>query len=88
MVFPCGFSLARLEAEAELLLEIPGFAGLSAVRRGAVYLAEGNQFFNRPGPRLAESLEILAEILHPEAFVFGHEGHAWKRWRPVSSGRS
>ncbi|MDQ2969733.1 MAG: ABC transporter substrate-binding protein, partial [Acidobacteriota bacterium] len=88
VVFPCGFSLARLEAEAELLLEIPGFAGLSAVRRGAVYLAEGNQFFNRPGPRLAESLEILAEILHPDAFAFGHEGRAWKRWSPVSSGRS
>jgi iron complex transport system substrate-binding protein len=88
VVFPCGFSLSRLEAEAELLLEIPGLAGLSAVRQGAVYLAEGNQFFNRPGPRLAESLEILAEILHPHAFAFGHEGRAWKRWSPVSSGRS
>ena len=46
---------------------------------GRVYLAEANQYFNRPGPRLAETLEILAEILHPERFAFGHEGSAWKR---------
>ncbi len=91
VAFPCGFSLERTEAEASLLGEIPGYDSLSAVRRGAVYLADGNQFFNRPGPRLAESLEILAEILHPDRFDFGHRGVAWRR-RPgakrVSSGRS
>ena len=52
---------------------------LAAVRAGRVYLADGNQFFNRPGPRLVESLEILAEILHPDAFAFGHEGSGWER---------
>ncbi|HIM25427.1 MAG TPA: cobalamin-binding protein, partial [Rhodospirillales bacterium] len=41
--------------------------------------ADGNQYFNRPGPRLAESLEILAELLHPEVFGFGHEGVGWER---------
>ena len=40
---------------------------------------DGNAFFNRPGPRLVESLEILAEILHPDAFTFGHEGTGWQR---------
>jgi iron complex transport system substrate-binding protein len=45
-----------------------------------VYLLDGNQFFNRPGPRLAESLEILAEILHPDRFRFGHEGLGWQRY--------
>jgi iron complex transport system substrate-binding protein len=44
-----------------------------------VYLTDGNQYFNRPGPRLVESLEILAEILHPEIFHFGHEGRGWER---------
>jgi len=39
-----------------------------------VFLADGNAFFNRPGPRLVESAEILAEILHPEACNFGHRG--------------
>jgi len=36
------------------------------------------QYFNRPGPRIVESLEILAEILHPEAFHFGHSGTGWQ----------
>jgi iron complex transport system substrate-binding protein len=42
-------------------------------------VADGNQFFNRPGPRIVESLEILAELLHPEEFSFGHEGTGWQR---------
>jgi iron complex transport system substrate-binding protein len=42
-------------------------------------MADGNQYFNRPGPRIAESLEILAEIAHPELFRFGHEGSGWRR---------
>jgi iron complex transport system substrate-binding protein len=79
LVFPCGFSLAQLEREIELLTSLPGWNALAAVRAGRVYLAEGNQYFNRPGPRLAETLEIVAEILHPDLFFFGHEGIAWKR---------
>ena len=46
----------------------PGFETLRAVREGRVYLTDGNQYFNRPGPRLVESLEILAEMLHPGRF--------------------
>ena len=83
VVFPCGFSLARVEAEAGLLHGLPGWKGISAVEKGAVFLADGNQYFNRPGPRLVETLEILAEILHPETFSFGHEGTAWKRLRRI-----
>lgn len=47
-----------------------------------VSLGDGNQYFNRPGPRLVESLEILAEVLHPEAVRFGHEGIGWRRFEP------
>ena len=43
----------------------PEWAALSAVRTGRVHIVDGNQYFNRPGPRLVESLEILAGILHP-----------------------
>ena len=50
-----------------------------AAREGRVFVAEGSQYFNRPGPRIAESLEILGEILHPELFQFGHEGTGWRR---------
>jgi iron complex transport system substrate-binding protein len=79
LVLPCGFDLARTRAELPLLTERPGFAALRAARAGRVYVADGNQYFNRPGPRLVESLEILAEILHPGRFAFGHEGRGWAR---------
>ena len=42
-----------------------------------VYLADGNAYFNRPGPRLVESAEILAEVLHPEVCDFGHRGNGY-----------
>lgn len=79
VLFPCGFSLPRLRAEVGLVTRLPGWNLLSAVRSGRVFLAEGNQLFNRPGPRLAETLEALAEMLHPEIFRFGLEGSAWQR---------
>jgi iron complex transport system substrate-binding protein len=53
---------------------------LTAVESGNVYVADGNQYFNRPGPRVAESLEILAELLHPSTFHFGHEDSGWVRY--------
>ncbi|MEE8209740.1 MAG: cobalamin-binding protein, partial [bacterium] len=52
---------------------------LRAMRAGRVYLLEGSQFFNRPGPRLVESVEILAEVLHPGVFQYRHEGAGWER---------
>jgi iron complex transport system substrate-binding protein len=80
LVSPCGFGIARTRLEMPALAERPGWAALSAVRAGRVYLADGNAYFHRPGPRLVESLEILAEILHPDAFRFGHEGRGWVRF--------
>jgi len=75
---PCGFDLDRTCAEMYWLTDRPEWQNLRAVRSGQVYLADGNQYFNRPGPRLVESLEILAEILHPEAFAPALEGAAWR----------
>jgi iron complex transport system substrate-binding protein len=79
LIMPCGFNLERTAAELPALTSRPQWPRLKAVREGRVYLADGNQFFNRPGPRIVESLEILAEILHPELFRFGHEGSGWLR---------
>ena len=59
----------------------PGWGALRAVREGRIFLGDGNALFNRPGPRVAETLERLAEALHPGAFRFGHEGTGWERWR-------
>lgn len=75
----CGFGIERARQDLALLEARPDWRALRAVRRGQVFLVDGNRFFNRPGPRLVESLEILAEILHPQLFSFGREGCAWQR---------
>jgi iron complex transport system substrate-binding protein len=78
LVTPCGFDLARTRSEMATLNARPQWRQLRAVRDRRVALADGNQFFNRPGPRLVESLEILAEIFHPGEFDFGHRGRGWR----------
>jgi iron complex transport system substrate-binding protein len=77
LVTPCGFDNKRTLEEIHLIEQQPHYSALKAVRNKRVYVADGNQYFNRPGPRLIESLEIMAEILYPELFHFGHEGSAW-----------
>jgi iron complex transport system substrate-binding protein len=74
VALPCGFDLARTRAEWTALGLGDALGELRALRNGRVFLADGNALFNRPGPRLVESLEVLAEILHPGAFRFGHAG--------------
>jgi iron complex transport system substrate-binding protein len=64
VVAPCGYDLKRCLEELPLLQAKPGWADVKAVRDGRVYFADGNAFFNRPGPRLAESCEMLADMLH------------------------
>lgn len=68
LVKPCGFELERTFSERALLESI--FAGLDwpAVKEGRIYVADGNAYFNRPGPRLIDSIEILAACVHPEVF--------------------
>jgi iron complex transport system substrate-binding protein len=70
LVHPCGFDIARTLREMPLLERRPGWHELKAVQQGRIFVADGNQYFNRPGPRIVESLEILAEIFHPEAIPF------------------
>jgi iron complex transport system substrate-binding protein len=79
LVAPCGFNMRHTMEELPALAARAGWTSMRAVGEGRVFVAEGSQFFNRPGPRIAESLEILAEILHPELFQFGHEGSGWHR---------
>ncbi len=69
LVMPCGFNLDRAVGEMYWLTRREGWSGLRAVRGRRVYVADGNRYFNRPGPHLVESLEILAWVAHPEVFA-------------------
>ena len=77
LLLPCGFKIAQTIADLNLLTQNPAWANLRAVRQRRVYVIDGHHFFNRPGPRLVESAEIVAEILHPDRFSFGHRGTGW-----------
>ncbi|WP_238544340.1 cobalamin-binding protein [Gloeocapsa sp. PCC 73106] len=70
VVMPCGFNLERNLVEIEVLKPNPAWQNLVAVQQNRVFLVDGNAYFNRPGPRLVDSLEILAQIFHPERFNF------------------
>jgi iron complex transport system substrate-binding protein len=71
VVKPCGFSLRRTLEELEVLGD-----ALPRSWRARVYLADGNAYFNRPGPRIVESLEIMAACVHPDEFEDFAEKHA------------
>jgi len=82
IVAPCGFDLPRTRAEFATLAAQPWWPTLRAARTGRVYLADGNAYFNRSGPRVVDTAEMLAEMLHPDTCHFGHAGTAWERWPP------
>jgi iron complex transport system substrate-binding protein len=80
VALPCGFDLERTRAEMFWLSDHAGWHNLRAVREGAVFVTDGNQFMNRPGPRLVESLQIFAEIVHPDLFPPTLEHVGWERF--------
>ena len=68
VVMPCGFDLQRTSSEASTLERLADWQTMSAVKNGRVILVDGNAYFNRSGPRIVDSLEILAHLLHPDQF--------------------
>jgi iron complex transport system substrate-binding protein len=81
VVAPCGYGLERALVEMPRLAAQPGWKALTAVRNDNVFVADGNLYFNRSGPKVFESAELLAEMLHPNALPARHEGAWWRRWR-------
>ena len=71
VLMPCGFDLERTCDEAASVMTDPRWRELRAVQCGRVYAVDGNQYFNRPGPRLVDSAEMLAEIFHSPQRIAG-----------------
>jgi len=75
---PCGFNIEKTKKELDnYIKKNNSLRSLKAYKNHKLFVADGNQFFNRPGPRLIESLEIFAEIIHPNIFDFNHKGVGW-----------
>jgi len=81
VVAPCGYPMERTLPEMPALAARYGWSELTAVKAGRVYVADGNRYFNRSGPSAFETAEILAEMLHPEAFEPRHESRCWVPYR-------
>ena len=77
VIMPCGFGIPRSLQEMKTLQNTPEWQALRPVQEGQVYITDGNQYFNRPGPRIADAVEIMAEILYPEQFPPQHHGTGW-----------
>jgi iron complex transport system substrate-binding protein len=82
VAMPCGFGLERSRAEMAGAHFRTGWDTLSAVRNRDVFVVDGSSYFNRPGPRLIDGVEILASILHPEAFSRA-PGDSFARFDPA-----
>ena len=75
---PCGFDISKTKEEVDYLIKNDEkWQNLKAFKNRNFFVVDGNQYFNRPGPRLVESVEIFAEIFHPKLFNFNHKKKAW-----------
>ncbi len=83
VAIPCGYTLEQARDGLRRVSRRPQWQELRAVREGNVYAADGSQFFNRPGPRLVDSLEILEEILGTSGQSVRHQGIHWLRMPPA-----
>ena len=75
----CGYDLNRARVDYDLLTKFPGFDSLPAARNNEIYIVDASAYFARPGPRIVDSLEILAGILHPKQFpefIYAETGRA------------
>jgi iron complex transport system substrate-binding protein len=77
IVAPCGFDLARTRSEMHWLAKRPDFACLKAVQTGRLFLADGNQFFNRPGPRIVETLQMIRQMIDNVPTATGCDPEKW-----------
>ncbi|MEX2601522.1 MAG: cobalamin-binding protein [Balneolaceae bacterium] len=82
VIAPCGFNVERTLEEIQSLAGYKEWQRLNAVQTGQVYLCDGSSYFNRPGPRLTDSLKILAEIYHPELYPKSYTDRDWIRYEP------
>jgi iron complex transport system substrate-binding protein len=80
VVAPCGFKIPQSERDRALLEALPGWQDTSAARSGRVFVADGNAFFNRPGPRLVETAEILQAAISGRRDSHRFPPAALRRW--------
>ncbi len=82
VVAPCGFRTEQAWEQIRILKQKPGWSSITAVREGKVFAVNANAYFAKPGLRLAEGVELLAHLIHPELFSWSGPGDAFRRAKP------
>jgi iron complex transport system substrate-binding protein len=77
LLMPCGYHLPETVASWAATPRPPGYADLAAVRRDRVFALDGSAYFSRPGPRVIDGIELLAEIFDPDGFVDVAPAGSW-----------
>jgi len=79
VIGPCGLSIDQSLENMHFLAKSEDWNSLDAVKNNEIYICNGSDYFNRPGPRLEDSLKIMAEILHPDLFEIKYHKTGWIR---------
>jgi iron complex transport system substrate-binding protein len=80
IIIPKGFSIEQTMRNIDLLLQLPGFTDIQAVKNNRLYIADGIKYLNGPNANVVDTVELLAEIINPKQFIFGYEGEGWIRF--------
>lgn len=83
-IVPCGYGISKTLEEMEILSGRDSWRNLTSVRENRIFILDGNHYFNRPGPRIRESVEILDEIFHPDEFSGQSVAEGWIRYQGKS----
>lgn len=86
VVMPCGYGLEAVQRHAQMLPTLPGWMDLPAVQSGRVFAVDADAYFARPGPRVAEGLELMAHLVHPDLFGWNGPAGAYEHIRTKTCG--
>ena len=79
IIMPCGYSIEKTKTEMIALKNTSNWTNLKAYKNNNIFIVDGNQYFNRPGPRILDSIKILKEIISNEKHIFGYKNKAWEK---------
>ncbi len=80
ILMPCGFNINKTVKEMGILTNMPNWKNLKAVKTENVFITDGNKYFNRPGPRILDSIKILIEIISNQKKNFGYKEKGWEKF--------
>ncbi|MBC7398325.1 MAG: ABC transporter substrate-binding protein [Mucilaginibacter sp.] len=84
MLMPGDNNITQSMSDIDQLLQLPGFADLKAIKNSRFYIADASQYFNNDdADNFVDSVELLAEIIYPKQFIFGHEGQGWIKFNTI-----